>query len=157
MNSKKLVKGLSLLGLGAAGMYFFDPKMGPRRRSMARDQVRHYRREASRRMAGLSRDLASRTKGLIHQASQLVVPEFLQRSPASPSDETLKARALSRAGRVRHHEPRTFDIQAHEGCITITGSIDDGDYQRLYRALRKIPGVKKIERETVVGNGQVVS
>jgi hypothetical protein len=157
MDSKKIAKGLSLLGIGAAGMYFFDPKMGHRRRAMARDQVRHYRREASKRMAALSRDLTSRTKGLIHQASLLVIPEFLQRSPVQPSDETLKARALSRVGRVPHHEPRTFDIQAHDGCIMVTGEIDDGDYQRLYRALRKIPGVKKVERKAEIGNGQVAS
>jgi len=60
-------------------------------------------------------------------------------------------------GRIPHHEPRTFDIKAHQGCITVSGSINDGDYQRLYRALRKIPGVRRVERDLTVPDGQQVA
>jgi hypothetical protein len=156
----RILTGISLLGVGAAGMYFFDPKLGAGRRAMARDRIRHYRREARKQSQAFARNVSDRTRGLIHEASERFLPTFLQSQRnrySKPSDEKLRARALSRIGRVPHHEPRTFDIRAHEGCITVSGAIDEGDYQRLYRALRKIPGVRKVDRQTEAPDGQVVS
>ncbi len=153
----RLLTGLSLLGLGAAGMYFLDPKLGSGRRAMARDRLRHYRREARKQALALSHRVSDKARGALHHASERFLPSFLQTRSSPPSDERLTARALSSLGRVRHHEPRTFDIRAHEGCITVSGLIQEGDYQRLYRALRKIPGVRKVEREAAPANGQAVS
>lgn len=152
----RIVTGLSLLGLGAVGMYFLDPKLGSGRRAMAKDRFKHYRREASKQAQALSKNVAYKTRGFLHHAGERIIPSFLQSRVPPPSDEKLKARVLSKMGRIPHHEPRTFDIKAHEGCITVSGSIADGDYQRLYRALRKIPGVRRVERDLTVPNGQQV-
>jgi osmotically-inducible protein OsmY len=156
----RISAGLSLLGLGAITMYFLDPKSGHRRRAVARERARHYSRQAANQARAFSRNGAQRARGLAHQASELLSAvglfQGLLRRPA-PSDAKLQARALSKMGRIPHREPRTFDIQAHDGILTVTGTITDDEYERLSKTLKKIPGVKKIDRQLSVGDGQAVS
>jgi uncharacterized membrane protein len=53
-------------------MYFFDPRMGNRRRAMAEDQLRRLSRQASCGCDAGLRDLGNRAQGALHDFGELV-------------------------------------------------------------------------------------
>lgn len=53
------------MGIGAGLMYFFDPEQGRRRRSLFEDRLTRIRNSASRATQVITRDLRSRTNGLV--------------------------------------------------------------------------------------------
>ena len=55
---------LTLLGLGAGLMYFYDPRSGARRRSQVRDQVVSARNNAGEFMDAAVEDLRNRARGI---------------------------------------------------------------------------------------------
>jgi hypothetical protein len=66
---KAFLKG-ALLGAGA--IYFFDPRLGKRRRSIVADQVRRLSRKASCAVDAGVRDLGNRTRGVAHDVGSFV-------------------------------------------------------------------------------------
>jgi uncharacterized membrane protein len=58
--------------IGAGAMYFFDPRMGSRRRAMFEDQMRRLSRQASCGCDTGMRDLGNRTQGVLHDFGELV-------------------------------------------------------------------------------------
>jgi hypothetical protein len=52
--------------VGAGLMYFFDPRMGRRRRAILRDQGVHYRKVARRAAGRKLRDLKNRGRGAVY-------------------------------------------------------------------------------------------
>jgi uncharacterized membrane protein len=58
--------------VGAGAMYYFDPRMGNRRRAMAEDQLRRLSRQASCGCDAGFRDLGNRAQGMLHDLVQLV-------------------------------------------------------------------------------------
>ncbi len=58
--------------LGAGVMYFFDPRMGNRRRAMAEDQLRRLSRQAACGCDAGVRDLGNRAQGVLHDFGELV-------------------------------------------------------------------------------------
>jgi uncharacterized membrane protein len=70
--------------LGAGAMYFFDPRMGNRRRALLEDQFHHLWRQAECGCDAGVRDLGNRAQGLLHNMGALVQhgewPQARQRS-----------------------------------------------------------------------------
>src|SRR5438045_2856973 len=58
--------------LGAGAVYFFDPRMGNRRRAMAEDQFRRLSRQAACGCDAGVRDLGNRVQGALHDFGQFV-------------------------------------------------------------------------------------
>lgn len=58
------------MAAGAGVMYFFDPQEGDRRRAMLRDQFTHLTSQADDTMDTATRDLSSRTRGIMTQVRQ---------------------------------------------------------------------------------------
>ncbi len=68
--------GALLLGavLGAAAMYFFDPEVGGRRRTLVRDQAVSFSTTARDTMDAKSRHMMSRARGLRHRIGLAAQP-----------------------------------------------------------------------------------
>jgi hypothetical protein len=62
-----LLKGL---GLGAGLMYFFDPDMGPRRRSLLGDRMTELGHELEAALGATTRDLKVRAQGVVCEAGR---------------------------------------------------------------------------------------
>ena len=63
----RLTNLLAGIGLGAAGMYFFDPRLGRTRRARLRDQWTHLSTQIPEQARGRMRDLQNRTQGAMHE------------------------------------------------------------------------------------------
>ena len=59
---------LSGLGVGAALMYFYDPKEGNRRRALVADKANSLNRQAQEAMQGRMENLGNRARGMLHEA-----------------------------------------------------------------------------------------
>jgi hypothetical protein len=62
-----LLKGL---GLGAGLMYFFDPEMGPRRRSLLGDRITELGHELEEALTATTRDVKVRAQGVVSEAGR---------------------------------------------------------------------------------------
>jgi len=60
--------------VGAGAMYFFDPRMGSRRRIAIEDQLRRMSRQAAEGIDAGLRDLENRGQGLVHAAGSMFEP-----------------------------------------------------------------------------------
>ena len=58
--------------LGAGAIYFFDPRMGNRRRTMAADRFRRLSRKAVCAVDAGVRDLGNKVQGAVHDVGSLV-------------------------------------------------------------------------------------
>jgi len=58
--------------IGAGAMYYFDPRMGNRRRAAFEDQLRRISRQASCGCDAGMRDLGNRAQGVLHKFGQLI-------------------------------------------------------------------------------------
>ncbi len=137
----RLLRTLSLLGIGAATMYLLDPRLGHRRRAMLRDRLSSRFRKGIEKAQKTGRDLSYRSRGLVHklgdriQAGRQVIP-----------DHTLEARIRSNIGRHLQNHPHTFEIRVRDGHVLIEGDLSDGLYQRIQPVIRKMPGVHSVKR-----------
>lgn len=62
-----LLRLLAGLGIGAAGMYFFDPQQGKRRRALARDQWTHLKTQVPKEVDRKMRHLQNQAQGALHE------------------------------------------------------------------------------------------
>jgi hypothetical protein len=63
-----IIRALSVIGIGALAMYFFDPVSGRRRRALLRDQLVHAQKEIGGYAEGTAKDLRNRAHGLAAEA-----------------------------------------------------------------------------------------
>ena len=66
MNKAAIV--LTGVGVGAGLMYILDPDRGRRRRALARDKATSTWNRSEKYVGTMSRDLANRSRGLVHDA-----------------------------------------------------------------------------------------
>ena len=64
---------LTAVGLGVAGMYFFDPQLGKTRRAKLRDQFNSKLNRTRRDAEAKLRDLSNRAYGTYHEISTSIV------------------------------------------------------------------------------------
>jgi len=138
------------VGLGALGMYYFDPNRGHSRRAYLRDQVFHYLRIARRDVQIASIDLAHRTQGVVAEAkSRLIHLEV--------PDHVLVERIRSKLGRIITH-PKKIDLHADQGHVTVRGEVHLSDIESIISQIHSVQGVMSIvnELKTLVEEGQPV-
>jgi hypothetical protein len=92
---------------GAALIYLLDPKMGRRRRALARDKIKRAVHLAGEGTATTWRDACNRTRGMLHEAASL-----FERRPVS--DQVLVGRIRSKLGFLVRH-PGSIEMTAEQG------------------------------------------
>lgn len=133
-----LLKGFLLLGctgLGASVMYVLDPRVGRRRRALIRDKAQSYWRRTGNFISQTVRDARQRTSGLIAE-TQL-------RGAEVPADEVLVARVRAQIGHVIS-QLGAIDVSAHQGRITLSGSIPAHEVEKLLAAVASVAGVTAV-------------
>src|SRR5687768_10689223 len=103
--ASKLLMG----ALGAAGMYFFDQRLGRRRRAILRDKLIRLARQAGDGVELGTRDLAHRLRGLAAEGRHLV-------TDGDADDKTIEARVRSAMGRIVAR-PRDVQVVSSGGIV----------------------------------------
>lgn len=124
---------------GAALMYLLDPSFGRRRRAVARDKARHFRRETAETAEKSGRDLGNRVRGLWAELGALF------RSDGA-GDEVIAERVRARLGQVCSH-PHAVETRVSGGSVHARGSILAAEHARVIAALRAVRGVRAIRDE----------
>jgi BON domain len=133
-----LLKGMLMLGctgLGASMMYVLDPRLGRRRRALVRDKAQAYWRSTGKFISQTARDARQRTYGLIAE-TQL-------RGADVPEDAVLVARVRAQIGHVVS-QAGTVDVTAHQGRVTLSGSIAAHEVEKLLSAVASVAGVTAV-------------
>jgi uncharacterized membrane protein/osmotically-inducible protein OsmY len=139
MNERVLLMGTAL---GAGLMYLLDPVSGKRRRASTRDRMTHLVKETDRLVGQTGRDLRNRYEGAVSEAKRFWTPEEV-------ADDVLAGRVRTALGRVISH-PRSVEVSAEHGWITLSGPIIASEESRLLRRIRKVPGVRGVENKLEV-------
>lgn len=140
-DSGNSVSTAGALSLGAAMMYFFDPRSGRRRRALVRDQLLHFARLAGRAQRVAARDLANRASGAWAEAARALRPE-------SASDAEVAERVRAKLGRYVSH-PHALRVAVRDGSVTLSGPILEREVKDLLHCVRRVPGVREIEDRLV--------
>jgi uncharacterized membrane protein len=143
---------LSLIGgiaLGALAMYIADPVQGRRRRALLQDKLLHATHVTSKKMDQTLHDARNRWSGV-----QTGVMRLLSSRQAKPIDDhVLEARVRSRLGRAMSHV-RDVEVHAHQGQVTLSGSIDAEVQEKIQKLVATIPGVESVSGPTQPEIGQ---
>ena len=121
---------------GATLMYFLDPRRGRARRKRLFDLVTHAARVERRLVVRGARDASHRARGALER--------MRPRGTVDVDDRKLAARIRSELGRVVSH-PRAIEVSAAGGLVTLTGPILERESGPTLRAVRRVPGVKRID------------
>lgn len=129
-------------GLGVGAMYYLDPSLGAQRRAHARDQVRRVPRALQDSAAVTARDLKNRTAGFISEARGRLTEGAVQ-------DDVLSGRVRSKLGFLVRH-PSSIQVDAHDGLVTLRGSVLADEIEQLVRGMRAVRGVKEVDNQLEV-------
>ena len=129
-------------GLGVGAMYYLDPSLGAQRRAHARDQVRRVPRALQDSAAVTARDLKNRTAGFISEARGRLTEGAVQ-------DDVLSGRVRSKLGFLVRH-PSSLQVDAHEGLVTLRGSVLADEIEQLVRGMHAVRGVKEVDNQLEV-------
>jgi osmotically-inducible protein OsmY len=135
-------KGTALVGgvgLGAALMYFFDPDRGKRRRALVRDKVEAAGDKVGTYAEKMSRDIKNRAYGIVTETTALFKHEEV-------TDDVLVDRVRAKLGRYPD-QLDAIDVQATNGAVILSGSIQANELPKLLRAARFVRGVKRVENQ----------
>jgi osmotically-inducible protein OsmY len=135
-----LLKGILMLGctgLGAGMMYVLDPRLGRRRRALVRDKAQAYWRRMGKFISQTARDARQRTYGLIAETRTQL------RGADVPEDTVLVARVRAQIGHVVS-QAGTVDVTAHQGRVTLSGSIAAHEVEKLLSAVASVAGVTAV-------------
>jgi hypothetical protein len=133
----KSIMMLGCTGLGAGMMYMLDPRLGRRRRALIRDRAQSYWRRMGKFISQTVRDARHRTSGLIAETrTQLKGAEV-------PEDLVLVARVRAQIGHVIS-QARAVNVSAHQGRVTLSGSIPTHEVEKLLSAVASVAGVTAV-------------
>lgn len=123
--------------LGAALMFFLDPRSGDRRRSLLRDQLVKMRNDVSEQVEDTAEGIADRTRGAVAETKRQIQEETV-------SDETLTARIRSDMGHYLSNMG-AIDVRVNNGIVMLSGNILASEAETLISRLRTMPGIKRVE------------
>lgn len=126
-----------MLGLGALLMYIFDPRVGRRRRAIARDKMNRFAHKTLDAIDVTSRDLKNRVVGLAAETKSLI-------SAREVSDEVLAGRVRSKLGALVTH-PSSIEVKVENGKVILSGPILAGEVDRLINQVSSMRQVKSVE------------
>jgi hypothetical protein len=126
---------LTGLGIGAGCMYFFDPDLGRRRRTLFSDQWNRACRDLENAADVTLRDLNNRLTGLAAMS---------RAQERDDSDPVLVNRVRSKMGRYVSH-PSAIRVTAKDGRVRLSGPVLAREVEALFAAVRAVPGVAHVE------------
>ncbi|HZE17266.1 MAG TPA: SRPBCC family protein, partial [Mycobacterium sp.] len=133
----KTTHRLFAAGLGAAAMYFLDPRTGRRRRSVLRDKARHGVR-VGRDYAGTTyRDVQHRLEGM-----GAIARNWGRSQPVT--DDVVVQRVRTRLGRLVSH-PSSITVNVRDGVVSLSGPILQRELERTRRQIPRVAGVRGLE------------
>ncbi|MCK2215871.1 SRPBCC family protein [Actinomadura sp. ATCC 31491] len=122
---------------GAAVAYLCDPVRGRTRRARGRDKAAHATHELRDGLGVLSRDLGNRGRGW--------AAAVRYRYNGHPVDDrVLHERVRAELGRYVGH-PHAVEVSVHDQVVTLGGDVLADEDERARRAVRRVPGVRRVE------------
>ncbi len=129
---------LAGMGVGVALMYFLDPRLGPRRRSVARDKTASLANRSIEVAEKQARNARNHLHGMVAEARKLVQGE----EPIS--DRQLADRIRSKIGRVLLH-PSSVEVEVIDGRVVAKGKLNRSAAQRVISTIRRVRGVHAVD------------
>lgn len=148
--NKSLLLALAAAAVGAASMYWLDPRLGKQRRRIAQDRagavVRSSGRAFRTRLGSAAVRLMHRIQGRLTQAR-----EHWRRNDLPSDDDTVRDRVQSRLGHLLQRQGR-IQVNVRNGCAMLRGAAPSRILKRVVRATRAVPGVvdvnvRRVRRE----------
>lgn len=136
MRFKTLVASL---GLGAGLMYFYDPRLGKRRRTQVRDRVNSLVNTVDDSVDVAMQDMRNRARGVLAELSAKL-------SDQGAPDWILEERVRTNLGRIARHS-RALQVQADGGRIYLRGPALRGEVEALVKTAARTRGVHGVENE----------
>jgi uncharacterized membrane protein/osmotically-inducible protein OsmY len=127
---------LSGAALGTALTYIADPKLGRRRRAIARDAAVHFATLVRRALNISIRDSQNRLKGVLEQTKKLAEHESID-------DQILEDRVRTAVGRVSSHP--NVEVIVERGCVTLLGPVVDREEQLVCESAKSVRGVVAVK------------
>lgn len=121
-----------IAAISAAGMYWFDPQQGRRRRALARDKIVSGFNEARRATGVVGRDTRHRLQGTPARTRSLI-------RSSDVSDEVLVERVRAALGRATSHSG-AIEVSCSQGVVTLRGAVLKHEHPRVVRAARSAGG-----------------
>jgi len=134
---KKGLAALSGLGIGLGTMYFFDPSVGRKRRSLLRDKFVRIAHQGVDELDVIARDFTNRAHGVFAEARYLVKKE-------SVSDIILVERVRATLGHIVSH-PNVIDVLCEDGTVNLIGQVLTHEREELLNGVKKVHGVKEVK------------
>ncbi|MBN1208203.1 MAG: SRPBCC family protein [Myxococcaceae bacterium] len=125
------------VGLGAAVMYWADPRSGRSRRAHVREKALHGVHGARDGIEVVARDMAHRARGLFHRLRGRLRAEEVE-------DVTLEARVRSALGRVCSH-PGAIQVSCRQGRVQLKGPVLMSEVKQVLARVRHVRGVQEID------------
>lgn len=134
------VKVLAASAAGAAGLYFFDPQQGARRRNVARDKALKYVRRGKREAAQRIDYAAGQAVGAAHEARQQAGGE--QPKPEL-TDQALARKVETELFRDPDVPKGQINVDAVGRTVTLRGQADS--QERIDTLVRQANEVSEVE------------
>lgn len=125
------------VGLGAAVMYWADPRSGRARRAHVWEKALHGVHKSRDAVKVVARDMAHRAHGLFCKVRGRLHPEEVD-------DVTLEARVRSALGRVCSH-PGSIHVACSQGRVELKGPILASEVKQVLARVRHVRGVREID------------
>jgi hypothetical protein len=127
---------ISVLGAGAALMYFLDPKSGRGRRARVRDRAEHVKSSSVHTVGKAGRDLRNRARGASHAVTATLRREVVP-------DGILRERVRSALGHhVRHAKP--VDVDVVDGTAILSGAVVASEADGMVKAVEHVGGIREV-------------
>jgi BON domain len=131
---------LTLAGIVAGLMYFFDPQNGNRRRKMLLQRAGGLFRTGVRKGEQAGRTVGSQAHGVTQKVAHARGDE-----PKDLTDETLKNKVETEIFRDADAPKGKVDVNVVDGVVYLRGEIEPELIDDLVKAARKVSGVKEVE------------
>lgn len=133
---------LTSLGLGAGLMYFFDPRLGNRRRALVRDKVNSLVNNLDDSVDVAMEDMRNRARGVLAEMSAKLTDQ-------GAPDWILEERVRTNLGRLARHA-RAVQVEADGGRIYLSGPALREDVDAIVKSAARTRGVHGVENELQV-------
>jgi hypothetical protein len=125
-------------GIGAALMYYLDPRLGARRRGIMRDKAIGLTNRTRGRTEKTGRNLGNHLRGAVLETFKWLTGE------PPVTDSRLAERVRSKIGRLLEH-PSSIEIEVRKGHILARGQLAPDSATRVINRIRRIRGVEDVE------------
>jgi uncharacterized membrane protein len=123
-------------------MYLLDPRLGRRRRALARDKAVKVARQLARDANLALRDLAHRAQGVVAESRRAFRHDHAD-------DHTIEQRVRAQLGRHVAHA-HGVHVRSAGGIVILSGPVTADERDDLITAVRKVPGVCGISNNLFV-------